>query len=133
MPVMTLSPSPTDRRVGAARALAIVSAVARFGILSSQQIAQLDGGSRQKCTRILQRLVELKLLRVVDRAPEAFLSSFFDARPRAFAVTSAGLRALADAGMSINVSPKRTNVLLAHEIECAAAMFLIGKGVARHS
>ena len=68
---------------------------------------------------MLQYLVEAKLLRRLDRAPRQFLGSFFDARPRVYAVTVRGLRALEAAGMSINVSPKRNAVLLAHEIEVA--------------
>jgi hypothetical protein len=102
-------------------------------VLTSEQIARLDGGSRQKCIRLLQRLADdLKFLRRVDRGPEPFLSSFFDARPRVFAITPKGLRVLAGAGMPINVRPKKANVILAHELECAETMFMVAAGVAAH-
>src|SRR5262245_56456230 len=39
------------------RILAILAAVARYGLLTSDQIARLDGGSRQNVTRFLQELV----------------------------------------------------------------------------
>lgn len=115
-----------------ARVLAILAAVARYGVLSSEQIARIDGGSRQKVTRFLQRLVELKLLRRLDRGPEVFLGSFFDARPRVFGITPKALRLLAGAGMPLNVSPKKANITLAHELECAEGMFEIVAAVAAH-
>jgi hypothetical protein len=110
----------------------ILAAVARYGVLTSEQIARLDGGSRQKIVRFLQHLVELKLLRRAARAPDPFLTSFFDARPRAFVVTAKGLRVLAAARMPINVTPKKANVLLAHEIETAECMFAFNAAVAAH-
>lgn len=113
------SPSRDARPGSSARNLAIISEVARHGLLTSEQIGRIDGGSKQVCTRILQHLVEDKLLRRLDRAPQPFIGSFFDARPRVYAVTAKGLRALDAAGMSLNVAPKRNAVLLAHEIELA--------------
>ena len=116
------------------RILTMLSEVARYGVLTTEQVARLDGGSRQKVTRFLQALVEdAKLLRRVDRTPQAFLSTFFDARPRVFAITPKGLRFLADAGIVINVAPKRANVLLAHEIETANFCFQMRSGVAARS
>jgi hypothetical protein len=112
------------------RLLAMLANVARYGVLTSDQIARLDGGSRQKVTRHLQYTVEAKLLRRVDRGPELFLTAFFDARPRAFAVTPKGLRALEAAGICMPVSPKRADVLIAHEVETAEAMFSIAASVA---
>ncbi len=123
---------PDSRPASPQRILAVVSEVARYGLLTSEQVARVDGGSRQTCTRILQFCVEAKLLRRLDRAPEAFLGSFFDARPRVFGVTAKGLRALADAGMALNVKPKRSAVLLAHEIETANFCFDLRAAVAAH-
>jgi len=114
------------------RLCSILAAVARYGVLSADQIARLDGGSRQKITRILQRTVEHKLLRRADTGPTPLLSNFFDQRPRAYCVTQKGLRVLADVGMPVNASPKRSNVLLAHEIETAEAMFFVNAAVAAH-
>lgn len=115
-----------------ARALARIADTARFGVLTTEQHARLDGGSRQKVTRLLQGLVAHKLLRRLDRDIAPFLTSFFDTRPRAFGVTPKGLRLLADAGMPINVTPKRAQFILAHEIECAEVMFAVSSAVATH-
>ncbi len=112
------------------RILRIVSEVGRYGLLSSEQIARIDGGSRQVCMRVLQYCVEKKLLRRLDQAPEAFLGSFFDARPRVYAVTKTGLSALTDAGVPLNVAPKRNAVLLAHEIETANFCFDLRAAIA---
>jgi hypothetical protein len=76
----------------------MMAAVARYGLLSSEQIARMDGGSRQKCTRFLQQLVELKLLRLVQSTPTSLRKSFFDVRPHVFAITQSGLDLLAEAG-----------------------------------
>jgi hypothetical protein len=129
---MTAAParSATREYFSPTRVVAIVSAVARFGTLTSTQVAEVDGGSRQKVIRYLQHIVDdLKLLRRVDRGPEPFLTTFFDTRPRAFAVTAKGLRVLASAGIIIPVSPKRGDVLIAHEVETAAALLAIGASV----
>jgi hypothetical protein len=118
------SPSLRDSNFRiSARVLAILSACARYGVLTSDQIGRLDGGSRQKVTRILQRCVEHKLLRRADTAPDALLTSFFDARPRCYCITQRGLRALEAAGMPLHVTPKRSNVLLAHEVAVAEFLF----------
>jgi hypothetical protein len=113
------------------RILAAISEVARYGLLGSEQVARLDGGSRQTVTRILQYCVEQKLLRRLDRAPKVFLGSFFDARPRVYAVTAKGLRFLEDAGISLNVTPRRSAVLLAHDLEVANVCFEFRGAVAR--
>lgn len=113
-----------------ARILTIISEIGRYGLLTSEQIARLDGGSKQVVTRILQHLVEAKLLRRLDRAPRQFIGSFFDARPRVFAVTAKGLRVLEAAGMPLNVTPKRNAVLLAHEIELAEFCLMLRGAVA---
>jgi len=114
------------------RVLSILDAVARYSVLSADQIARLDGGSRQKISRILKRTVEHKLLRRADTGPTPLLSNFFDQRPRAYCITQKGLRALTATGMPVNASPKRSNVLLAHEIETAEAMFFVNAAVAAH-
>jgi hypothetical protein len=75
-------------------------------------------------------LVELGLLRRVDRGPEAFLTTFFDTRPHAFAITAKGLRLLAAQGITIPVSPKRADVLIAHEVAVAEACFDVAGAVA---
>ncbi|MGE3702630.1 MAG: replication-relaxation family protein [Hyphomicrobiaceae bacterium] len=135
---MTLSPTnqtPTTRKPAFSitpRILGMLEAVARYGLLTSEQIARLDGGSRQKVTRFLQSLVQLGLLRLVDAAPEEFVGSFFDARPRVFAITTKGLEVLGAAGIRLNVKPKRSNTLLAHDIACAETMFKIVSAVAAH-
>lgn len=96
--------------------------VGRFGILSSDQIARRDGGSHQKVIRGLQGCVEHALLKRVGSA-EPSLTSFFDARPRAFALTAKGARCLAALGMPLNAPPNRAEVLIQHSIDCAEAMF----------
>jgi hypothetical protein len=129
MQIMTTS-KPADSVRLSPRLLAMVANVARYGVLTSDQIARLDGGSRQKVTRHLQSTVEAKLLRRVDRGPELFLTSFFDSRPRAFAVTQKGLRTLEAAGICMPVAPKRADVLIAHEVETAEAVFSIAASIA---
>jgi hypothetical protein len=114
------------------RILAMMAAVARYGLLSSEQIARLDGGSRQKCTRFLQHLVELKLLRLVQSSPTTLSKSVFDLRPHVFAITRAGLNVLAEAGIHINVKPKKSNVLIAHDVEMAETIFTAAADAARH-
>lgn len=121
-----------DRFQVTRRVLAILSSTARYGVLTSDQIARLDGGSRQKVTRILQRCVENKLLKKLGSSHDVLLTSFFDARPRCFGITQRGLRALADAGAPIEVPAKRATVQLAHEIETAEAMFMLNAAVAAH-
>jgi hypothetical protein len=138
--VQTMTVTPLDPQRSPAtdtfrvtpRLCSILAAVARYGVLSADQIARLDGGSRQKITRILQRTVEHKMLRRADTGPTPLLSNFFDARPRCYAITRKGLRLLAHVGMPTNLSPKRSNVLLAHEIETAEAMFFVNAAVAVH-
>jgi hypothetical protein len=109
----------------------MLEAIARYGVLSSEQIWRLDSGSRQKVTRILQSLAEDKLVRRTS-GPLAFVGSFFDSRPLAFAITHKGLRILELAGMPLNVTPKKVNIPLAHELECAEDMFSVVAAVARH-
>lgn len=75
---------------------------------------------------------QLEITNDTSRIDEVFLSSFFDARPRCYAITAKGLRLLADADMPINVAPKKANITLAHEIECAETMFLLASAVATH-
>jgi len=105
------------------RVLSILSAVAHFGVMTAHQIARLDGGSRQKITRILQRCSgERGLLKRVGAARDASLTSFFDTRPKPYAITAKGARCLADAGMPINARPNKTEVLLQHNIEVAEIM-----------
>jgi hypothetical protein len=127
-------PSPTkELPASSQRIFAAVSEVARYGLASSEQVARLDGGSRQTVTRILQYCVEQKLLRRLDKAPAAFLGSFFDARPRVYAVTAKGLRYLQAGGLSLNVTPRRTAVLLAHDLAVVeVACFHFRAAVARH-
>ena len=104
------------------RVLAILSAVGQFGVMTSEQIARLDGGSRQKVTRILQRCVELQLLRRPGPNKHVAFTSFFDTRPRPFALTAKGARCLSEAGMPLNAKPSRSAVLLQHNIEVAETM-----------
>lgn len=109
----------------------LLADVGRFGNLSAEQIARRDGGSRQKITRILQRCVEHALLRRVGTVEPAF-TSFFDARPRAYAITAKGARCLAEAGVTLNAPPNRAEVLIQHSIDTAEAMFAFEAAVAAH-
>lgn len=113
------------------RVLALLFAVARFGLLSADQIARLDGGSRQKVTRILQRCVEHQLLKRPGQQPIA-LTSFFDTRPRPYALTPKGFRCLAEAGVPTNARPNKSTTQLQHSIETAEAMFAFDAAVAAH-
>jgi hypothetical protein len=132
MPTATVAPieapAAAERIHCTPRVLAIIAGVARYGVLSSEQIARLDGGSRQRVTRLLQRLVDLKLLRRIHRANDPVLPSYFGAH--VFAVTAKGLRVLRAAGVELAVSPKATNVLVSHELAVADAMFAIAAAVA---
>jgi hypothetical protein len=123
---------PAERLSITPRIIAIMGAIARFGVITSEQAWRLDGGSRQKCTRFLQRMVEHNLIRRADSAPDPLLTTYYDQRPRAFAITAKGLRVLREAGMPINVAPKKANVLLMHEIETAECMFAFNTAVAAH-
>jgi hypothetical protein len=105
--------------------------VGRFGNLTADQIARRDGGSRQKCTRLLQRCVEHGLLKLVG-VTDPSLTSFFDARPRAFAITAKGARCLAEHRMPLNAPPNRAEVLIQHSIDCAEAMFAFDAAVAAY-
>jgi hypothetical protein len=140
MQTMTVRPTDTERsdddrpqpfRV-TARVLSIFATVGRFGVLTSEQIACLDGGSRQKVTRILQHAVEHELLKRPGAREDRALTSFFDTRPRPYALTAKGFRALADAGVIINAKPNKSEVLLQHAIETAHAMFSVDAAVAAH-
>jgi hypothetical protein len=108
------------------RIVAILAALDRFGILTSQQIARLDGGSHQKVLRILKRCFDAGL---VDHAGSSAppLTPFFDARPLCYALSRKGARVLADAGVPVNVSLDRTTknkraVLLQHTVDVAETM-----------
>lgn len=105
--------------------------VGRFGILSSEQIARRDGGSRQKVVRGLQACVEHGLLKRVG-VTDPSLTPFFDARPRAYALTAKGARCLAEAGIALNAPPNRAEVLIQHGIDTAEAMFAFDAAVAAH-
>lgn len=113
------------------RVCALLADVGRFDILTADQIARRDGGSRQKVTRLLQRCVEHGLLKRAGSA-EPSLTPFFDARPRAFALTGKGARCLAEAGMPLNAPPSRAEVLVQHTIDAAEAMFAFDAAVAAH-
>jgi len=131
MPVTTAAPIETsagdERFQITPRILAIIAAVARHGVLSSTQVAALDGGSKQRCIRFLQHLVEMRLLRRIHRANDPVLPSYFGAH--VFAVTAKGLRLLRGAGIALAVSPKRSNVLLSHELAVADAMLAIAGAI----
>jgi hypothetical protein len=143
MPPMTVS--PTDHAPGIAhkptfsitpRIIAILAACDRFGFLSSEQIWQLDGGSKQKLTRILQKCTEAGLL-VQPQGQRPVGIKFFDVRPRAFGLTKLGARVLSDAGVPVDLSLDRTSrnrraVLLQHTIEVADAMFHFDAACAAH-
>jgi DNA-binding MarR family transcriptional regulator len=113
------------------RVCAVLVDVGRFGILSAEQIARRDGGSRQKIARILQRCVEHGLLRRAGYTEPA-LTSFFDARPRAYALTAKGARCLAEIGMPLNAPPNRAEVLIQHSIDTAEAMLAFEAAMAVH-
>ena len=104
------------------RVLSMLAAVGRFGILTSEQIARLDGGSRQKVTRILQRCGEHGLVKRAGSPQRASFTSFFDTRPRPYALTQKGFRCLAETGMPINARPNKSAVLLQHNVEVAETM-----------
>src|SRR5262245_46667131 len=80
------------------RIIAMLAACDRFDQLTSEQIWRLDGGSRQKVTRILQKCTELRLL-AQPGGQRSATTAFFDARPRVFGLTRKGAQLLADAGV----------------------------------
>jgi hypothetical protein len=145
MQAMTVSPierryvrreNPPAFRV-TPRVLAILDALRRFNLLTSQQIAKLDGGSHQKVLRILQLCFDHKL---VDR-PGATqfnpLSPFFDVRPLCYSLSRKGAHVLASAGVEINTRLDRTTrnkraVLIEHTIGVADTMFAFQAACAQH-
>lgn len=129
---MTFVPSaPSQQRLtGAARILAILAAVARFGAVTSEQAARLDGGSRKKVTLFLADMVAQGLIRRAKAQASPLLTGYCDLRPNVFGITAKGLRVLAEAGIHINVRPKKADVLLAHEVEITEAMFRFYSAVA---
>src|ERR1700680_4013417 len=82
------------------RVTAWLAGVGRFGILTSDQLARLDGGSKQNVVRGLAQCVEHGLLRRVDDTPEPIFSTYFDVRPRAYCITQRGLNCLEAAGLA---------------------------------
>jgi hypothetical protein len=134
---MTVAAPPStqirdDRFRLTGRVLARLHDNARYGVLTSEQHARLDGGSKQKVVRLLQRCVERNLLKRLGLPRDTLLSGFFDARPSCFAVTPRGLRVLSAAGMPIEATPKRSTAILAHDIEVAETCFLFNAAVAAH-
>jgi hypothetical protein len=112
------------------RVIHMLSRVAQFRFLTSDQIARLDGGSHQKVLRILQLCFYHGLL---DRPANqhALLASFFDEgnRPLTYAISRKGANLLAKLGVRIEaerqwVSKNRTATVpfLAHTIEVAEVM-----------
>lgn len=122
--------TPADRFTITPRVIAWISAIARFGVLTSEQVAKLDGGSRQNVIRGLKECTDHGLIRRADTPLDAPFTGFYDARPRAFCVTARGLKCLEAAGVSLNVTPKRSQVLLAHEIETAEIFFILSADAA---
>lgn len=108
------------------RVLAILAACDRFTFLTTDQIAKLDGGSRQKVVRILQKCTELGLL--AQPRGQQPITAFFDHRPRVFGLTKLGAQALAAAGAPVDLdidraARNRRAILLQHTIEVADAIF----------
>jgi hypothetical protein len=110
------------------RVLAILDALRRYGLLTSQQIARLDGGSHQKVLRLLQLLFDHRLVDRPGTAQLSPLSSFFDARPLCYSLSRKGAHVLAKAGVEIDTRLDRTTrnkraVLIEHTISVAETMF----------
>lgn len=107
------------------RVIAILAACDRFTFLTSEQIAKLDGGSRQKVIRILQKCTEAGLL--AQPRNQHPVTAYFDRRPRVFGLTKHGAQALAAAGAEVDLdvdraARNRRAVLLQHTIEVADAI-----------
>lgn len=119
------------------RVLAILEALHRYGLLTSQQIARLDGGSQQKVLRILQLCFDHRLVDRPGAAQLHPLSPYFDARPLVYALSRKGAHLLADAGLEINVgidrgTRNRRAVLIAHTITIAETLFSLHAACAAH-
>ena len=145
MQAMTVSPierrylrreNPPSFRV-TPRVLAILDALRRYGLLTSQQLARLDGGSHQKVLRILQLCFDHKLVDRPGATQFSPLSPFFDHRPLVYALSRKGALALASAGVDVNTRLDRTTrnrraVLIEHSIAVAEVLFGIQSACATH-
>lgn len=119
------------------RILAMLDALRRYGLLTSHQLAKLDGGSSQKVVRLLQLMFDHKLVDRPGATQFSPLSPFFDARPLCYALSRKGAHALAQAGIDINTRLDRTTknkraVLIEHTIGVAETMFSFEAACARH-
>ncbi|MGE3702253.1 MAG: replication-relaxation family protein [Hyphomicrobiaceae bacterium] len=142
---MTLSPierryirrdNPPPFRV-TPRALAILDALRRHSLLTSHQIAKLDGGSPQKVVRLLQLMFDHKLVDRPGATQFSPLSPFFDHRPMVYALSRKGASVLAGAGVDVNTRLDRTTrnkraVLIEHSIATAETMFAFQAACAQH-
>jgi hypothetical protein len=145
--MQTMAVSPTERRYIrrehpptlniTPRVLAILDALHRYSVLTSEQIARLDGGSHQKVLRILQLAFDHGLVDRPGARQYTSLSPFFDHRPCVYALSRKGARVLAGAGVDIDASVDRTTrnkraVLIEHGIEVAETMFAFEAACAAH-
>jgi hypothetical protein len=124
--------SSTDNFTITQRVLAILALCARYGVVTTAQIAAADGGSRQTCVRIVQRLVEHGLLKRLGPSHNSLLTGFFDNRPSCLSITRRGLRRLKIAGIAIEATPRRNTTILAHDVEVTQLMFRFNAAVAAH-
>jgi hypothetical protein len=133
---MRMAVAPTDRSSSerfsvTPRVLARLADNARFGVVTSDQHARRDGGSRQVVTRLLGRCVEHSLLKRLGPSHSTLLTGFFDTRPACFTIAPRGLRVLAAAGIPIDATPKRNTTILAHDVEVTETMFAFAAAAAR--
>lgn len=117
------------------RVIAILAACDRFGFLTSEQLWRVDGGSRQKVIRILQKCTEAGLL--AQPRHQHPVTAYFDQRPRVFGCTKRGAQALVSAGIEVDLdidraARNRRAVLLQHTIEVADTIFQFEAACAAH-
>lgn len=130
-------PEPAPVRI-TPRVVSILYALHRFSLLTSLQIARLDGGSQQKVVRLLKLLHDHRL---VDRvgAPQLHpLSPMFDQRPLAYALSRKGAKVLAESGIDVNTRLDRTTrnkrlVQIAHTISVAECVFALQAAASQQS
>src|SRR5204863_550567 len=78
---------PNDRKI------ALLRALAQHRFLTAEQLAAIDGGSRQKIQRILRTLFDHEL--VVRPPAQRFQLASHENRPLVYSLTHAGARTLA--------------------------------------